>query len=219
MILHDAREGLGFRAPIFFAKKKRATSASHPSSSARKLIVVIFATSELLPVQSVGALRVSLFVLNALEFSATSPTSDLQHRYLLAITFHAKPIHAYAPMDDSAKTVALVEYFGDLPPDIVPELLSMLRSYGLNEQDLFYKWEYYCIKMGPDDTKLNLETVRAFKKDTQEQLEKNIRAKTRQQSSAVSRGVQKTPRHKGSGDTMALSVSLALICSRVMGRF
>lgn len=122
-------------------------------------------------------------------------------------------------MDDSAKTVALVEYFGDLPPDIVPELLSMLRSYGLNEQDLFYKWEYYCIKMGPDDTKLNLETVRAFKKDTQEQLEKNIRAKTRQQSSAVSRGVQKTPRHKGSGDTMALSVSLALICLWVMGRF
>lgn len=122
-------------------------------------------------------------------------------------------------MGDSTKTVALVEYFGDLPPDIVPEFLSMLRSYGLSEQDLFYKWEYYCIKMGPDDTKLNLETVRAFKKDTQEQLEKNIRAKTRQQSSAVSRGVQKTPRHKGSGDTMALSVSLALICLRVMGRF
>lgn len=113
-------------------------------------------------------------------------------------------------MDDSAKTVALVECFGDLTPDVLAEFLSMLRSYGLDDQELFYKWESYCIRMSPNDTKLDLETVRAFKKDVQEILEKDIRAKSRQQNSGALRGLQKTPRHKNSEDTTLL-VSLAIV--------
>lgn len=120
-------------------------------------------------------------------------------------------------MDDSAKSAALVECFGDLTPDIIAEFLSMLRSYGLDDQELFYKWESYCIRMGPD-TKLNLETVRAFKKSVQEQLEKEIRAKARQQNINASKAVQKTPRRpKNSGDTLALLVSLSRsFCLRVV---
>lgn len=114
-------------------------------------------------------------------------------------------------MDDSAKTIALVECFGELTPDIVAEFLSMLRSYGFDDQELFWKWESYCMRMGSDDTKLDLETVRLFKKDVQEQLEKDIRAKARHNNSTSRQ--QKTPRHhKNSGDPLALLVSLDLIC-------
>lgn len=102
-------------------------------------------------------------------------------------------------MDDSAKTVALVECFGDLTPDVLAEFLSMLRSYGLDDQELFYKWESYCIRMSPNDTKLDLETVRAFKKEVQEMLEKDIRAKSR---------LQKTPRHKVLDETLLVSLAI-----------
>lgn len=107
-------------------------------------------------------------------------------------------------MDDSAKTEALVECFGKLTPDIVAEFLSMLRVYSIGYQELFYKWESYCIKMG-SDTKLDLDTVYAFKQDVQEALEKLNRVKSRQQNSNASRAVQKTPRHV-KGDTLALWV-------------
>lgn len=119
-------------------------------------------------------------------------------------------------MDDSAKTVALVKFFGELTPDVAAELLSILRSYGLSDEELFYKWESYCIKIDPDNMKLNIETVRLFKKYTQELLEKEIRAKTRHNSSTSRQ--QKTPRHhKNSGDPLALLVSLGLVCLRVVG--
>lgn len=121
-------------------------------------------------------------------------------------------------MDDSAKSVALVECFGDLTPDILAEFLSMLRSYGLDSEELFYKWESYCINRRTEEIKLNLETVRVFKKSVQEQLEKDIRAKARHQNTGASRVIQKTPRHhKHSEDNLALLVSLSRsFCLRVL---
>ena len=46
-----------------------------------------------------------------------------------------------------------------LPVDVLGELQSIARIHSLSAQELFYKWESYCIKMGAD-TELNLETIR-----------------------------------------------------------
>lgn len=65
----------------------------------------------------------------------------------------------------------------ELSPDILGELQSILRLHGISPQELFYKWESYSIKMGSEETKLDLSTVRAFKTDVQESLERETRGK------------------------------------------
>ncbi|OJD29716.1 dna polymerase subunit alpha b [Diplodia corticola] len=77
-------------------------------------------------------------------------------------------------------TVELNELFGSpnaaLPQDVLLELQSLLRLHSISPQELFYKWESYSIKMGPDTT-LTLKTARDFKKDIQDTLERENRAK------------------------------------------
>lgn len=65
----------------------------------------------------------------------------------------------------------------ELEPDLVTELLSIMRLHSIPPQELFYKWESYSIKMGSDDVKLNLDSARALKKDVQDGLEREIRGK------------------------------------------
>lgn len=77
----------------------------------------------------------------------------------------------------------LNELFAGSPPDglkrdVLMELQSMLRVHSISTQELFYKWESYCLKMGSEETQLNLETVLAFKRDVQEALERESRGKT-----------------------------------------
>lgn len=87
-----------------------------------------------------------------------------------------------------------------LPPDILGELQSTLRLHSISPQELFYKWESYCIKMGSEETRLDLTTARAFKKDVQEILEREIRGKAHMRS-ADKKGAHTTPRNAGnSGD-------------------
>ncbi|KAF7616141.1 DNA polymerase alpha/primase associated subunit [Aspergillus flavus] len=64
-----------------------------------------------------------------------------------------------------------------LPKDVLAELQSLLRVHSIAPQELFYKWESFCLKMGSEETKLNLETVRLFKRDVQESLERETRSK------------------------------------------
>lgn len=64
-----------------------------------------------------------------------------------------------------------------LPPDVLRELESMLRLHSISPQELFYKWESYSLKMGSEETKLDLETVRMFKRDVQDSLEREHRGK------------------------------------------
>ncbi|KAK8154502.1 LOW QUALITY PROTEIN: DNA polymerase subunit alpha B [Phyllosticta citrichinensis] len=77
-------------------------------------------------------------------------------------------------------TAELNELFGspaaELSPDVLGELQSLLRLHSISPQELFYKWESYSIKMGPDTT-LNLKTARDLKKDIQDTLERESRAK------------------------------------------
>ncbi|KAK5085548.1 DNA-directed DNA polymerase alpha subunit pol12 [Lithohypha guttulata] len=64
-----------------------------------------------------------------------------------------------------------------LEPDIVGVLESILRLYSITPQELFYKWESYCLKMGSEETVLDLPTARMFQKDVQDGLERSHQGK------------------------------------------
>lgn len=81
-----------------------------------------------------------------------------------------------------------------LPTDILNELRSILRFHSISPQELFYKWESYTLKMGSEEVKMNLETVRAFKKDVQETLERESRGKAQLRSADKRGGTGATPR-------------------------
>ena len=57
--------------------------------------------------------------------------------------------------------------------DVMGELESIIRLHSISPQELFYKWESYSMKMGAEDTKLDLDTVRMFKKDVQDSVERS----------------------------------------------
>ena len=88
---------------------------------------------------------------------------------------------------------------GELAPEVQAELQSILRLYGIDPQELFYKWESYSIKMGVDT--LNLKIVREFKKDIQDALERESRSKAHQMRGAPSekRAAGTTSRGSGGG--------------------
>jgi len=95
-----------------------------------------------------------------------------------------------------------------LPADILGELQSIERLHSITAQEIFFKWESYSIKMGSEDTKLDLKTVRALKRDIQETLERENRGKTHMRITDK-RGVHATPRAAVSnGDAFGMSVHL-----------
>ena len=85
----------------------------------------------------------------------------------------------------------------ELPSDVLGELQSILRLHSISPEELSYKWESYTMKMGSEQTKLDLDTARAFKKDLQEMLERESRGKAHARS-VDKRGA--TPRSTGKGD-------------------
>jgi len=62
-----------------------------------------------------------------------------------------------------------------LEPDVVAELRSIMRMHELSAQDLFFKWESYCIKMDMDELKASVQILRNFKQDLQDALERSNR--------------------------------------------
>ena len=65
-----------------------------------------------------------------------------------------------------------------LAKDVMGELQSISRLHSIPAQELFYKWESYCLKMGAEETVLNVDTARALKRDIQESLERESRGKS-----------------------------------------
>lgn len=94
-----------------------------------------------------------------------------------------------------------------LPPDVVGELLSILRLHSLSPQDVFFKWESYSIKMGAENARMDYKTVRDFKKDLQDTLERESRAKGAHGHSAQKRTAA-TPRANTNGDVFGMWVAL-----------
>ncbi|KAL8846255.1 MAG: hypothetical protein Q9221_008645 [Calogaya cf. arnoldii] len=103
----------------------------------------------------------------------------------------------------SAITEELNDFFAippieELPPDVFGELQSICRLHSISPKELSYKWESYSMKMGSEQTKLDLATARAFKKDLQEMVEREARSKSHMRS-ADRRGAYATPRGAAKG--------------------
>ena len=81
----------------------------------------------------------------------------------------------------------------EVEPDVLTELQSILRLHSIEPQELSYKWEAHAIRMGVDSSKMDLSTIRAFKKDLQELLERDARGKSHMKS-VDKRGAFATPR-------------------------
>ncbi|KAH6611242.1 hypothetical protein Trco_001262 [Trichoderma cornu-damae] len=64
---------------------------------------------------------------------------------------------------------------GTLEPDVVSELQSMAKLHGISAEDLYFKWESYCIKMDVDAQAVTLSNVRGLKQSILDELEKSQR--------------------------------------------
>ncbi|ETS80286.1 hypothetical protein PFICI_07815 [Pestalotiopsis fici W106-1] len=92
---------------------------------------------------------------------------------------------------------------GDKPlePDMLAELQSIMRLYSLSVQDLFFKWESYCIKLEMDELKLSVDTLRNLKRDIQDSLERESRTQHAHVKTEKRAGA--TPRAAGKGNVNA----------------
>lgn len=89
-----------------------------------------------------------------------------------------------------------------IEPDVAAELQSMMRLHGISAEDLFYKWESYCIKMDLDaGDALTLVYVRNLKQNMLDALSKSAATPAASSSSVVKpkaeRKVAGTPRAGG----------------------
>jgi DNA polymerase alpha subunit B len=63
-----------------------------------------------------------------------------------------------------------------LEPDVLAELQSIMRLHQLSPEDLFFKFESYSIKMDMTGMNVSISTLRAFKQDLQDALERSNRS-------------------------------------------
>ncbi|KAI0490605.1 DNA polymerase alpha/epsilon subunit B [Xylaria cf. heliscus] len=87
---------------------------------------------------------------------------------------------------------------GDKPLEhnVLVELQNIMELHSLSPQDLFFKWESYCIKMDMDELKLSVETLGSLKQDLLDALERSNRShqvqiKTEKRAGATPRVVAK----------------------------
>ena len=81
-----------------------------------------------------------------------------------------------------------------LEEDVRAELESIMRVHNLSAEDLFFKWESYCIKLDLDAQAISLSAVRNLKQNIQDALEKT----QRQAQVKTERKVAATPKPKAS---------------------
>ncbi|KAJ5160151.1 uncharacterized protein N7482_007155 [Penicillium canariense] len=93
-------------------------------------------------------------------------------------------------------------YPNGLPKDVLAELQSILRIHSITAEELFYKWESYSMKMG-EEVKLSMDTVRGFKQDVQEALERESRGKIGRQMEKRAT-VTATPRAAAGADVFGM---------------
>lgn len=113
---------------------------------------------------------------------------------------------------------------GDKPlePDMLAELQSIMRIHSLSAQDLFFKWESYCIKMDMNEMKLSVDTLRNLKRDIQDTLEREARSqhahlvKTEKRAGATPRTTGKG--NMGAGDVFGMLVSASTASKPSVGR-
>ncbi|GAP89080.1 putative DNA polymerase alpha subunit B [Rosellinia necatrix] len=87
-----------------------------------------------------------------------------------------------------------------LEHNVVVELQSIMGLHSLSAQDLFFKWESYCIKMDMDEMKLSVETLGALKQDLLDALERSNRSHQVQIKTEKRVGVTPRAAVKNGGD-------------------
>lgn len=95
--------------------------------------------------------------------------------------------------------------------EILDVLESIMRVHSLSADELFIKWEVYCLKMGSEETKLDLETARMFSKDVQDAVERgdrNIHHSTAKAERKSNLNVNATPRAGAKGDVFGMYVHM-----------
>lgn len=97
---------------------------------------------------------------------------------------------------------------GELEPDVVSELQSIMRLHELSAENLYYKWESFCIKMDMEASSLSLGAVRNLKHDIQDALERSNRAqaqvKTEKKVGATPRAAATRGGGAGGGDVFGM---------------
>ncbi|KAJ8125577.1 hypothetical protein O1611_g8060 [Lasiodiplodia mahajangana] len=102
---------------------------------------------------------------------------------------------------DEGEIRELNERFGTgdkpLEHNVVVELQNIMQLHSLSVQDLFFKWESYCMKMDMADMKLSVTTLAALKQDLLDALERSNRShqvhiKTEKRTGATPRAAAKT---------------------------
>ena len=89
-----------------------------------------------------------------------------------------------------------------LPDNVTDELVVITRLMSLSPQELFFKWESYVMKMGVENVTLDFKTVKDFKKDLQDTLERESRAKGHLVASTKKTAA--TPRTASNGDVFGM---------------
>ncbi|OAX85467.1 hypothetical protein ACJ72_00146 [Emergomyces africanus] len=91
-----------------------------------------------------------------------------------------------------------------VPQDVATELQSIMRLHSMSAQDLSYKWDAYCLKMGAEETTLNLDTVRGLKRDVQDTLERESRGKSHMRGADKRSTILATPRAANTRDVFGM---------------
>ncbi len=89
-----------------------------------------------------------------------------------------------------AEDEELKSYFspnGSLQPDVAAELRSIMRLHNLSAEDLYLKWDSYCLKMEIDAQAVTLQAIRNLKQTIQDSLEKDNTRRTHVKASATPR--------------------------------
>ena len=86
----------------------------------------------------------------------------------------------------------------ELPPEILNELQSILRLYSVSPEELYFKWEAYSLKMGGEEMKLDAKTLKEFRNNIRDALERESRGKAAQAKNEAKR-VAPTPRAGAKG--------------------
>lgn len=95
---------------------------------------------------------------------------------------------------------------GPIEPDVLSELQSIMRIHDLSIDDLFFKWESYCIRLDlpVQSSALTLANVRNLKQNIQDDLEKTLRTGAASHAPRSERKPTATPRANNNSDVFGM---------------
>jgi DNA polymerase alpha subunit B len=93
---------------------------------------------------------------------------------------------------------------GAIPSAVMGELESILRLYDISAEELDFKWQAYSMKMGAEETQLDLKTVRDWKKTLSDTLERESRARAQARHEPKRTGPAPRAGVKGADDVFGM---------------